>query len=264
MNESHVVIVTGASRGLGSAVARWLGKAGAAVTVAARSADDLEATAASVQQYGGRCEIVCADVSDPRACRRIVDRTLARFGRLDALVNNAGILAPLNPLADSEPGEWRHNLAVNLHGPVSLCMAALAPLRARRGRIVNISSGAAERVIQAASAYCTAKAALNHFTRVLAAEEPEITTVALRPGVVDTAMQAALRRQGAQTMPPEQARFYRDLKEHGRLEPPRIPARSVAWLALRAPHEMSGQFLSYDDPAILEPAREFLGESYQP
>lgn len=262
MNEIPVVIVTGASRGLGAAVARWIGKARAAVTVAARSAEALKATADSVEALGGHCEIVVADVSDPNACRKIVDRSVARFGRLDALVNNAGVVGPLEILARSDPADWRYNLEVNLLGPVYLCMAALPALRTRRGRIVNVSSGAADRVIQAAGAYCAAKAALNHFTRILAAEEPQIITLAVRPGVVDTTMQETLRRLGPEKMPPDQARYYQALKERGELEPPQVPARSIAWLALSAPHWMSGAFLSYDDEAIMRPAQEFFGETY--
>ena len=261
MQEPRSVIVTGASRGLGAAVARRLAGVGVDVTISARSAKGLEAVAETLAALGGRCETVPADVADPDAGSRILSRALERFGRLDAVINNAGALGPLETLAHCDAAAWRYNLEVNLMGPVYLCMVALGELRARRGRIVNVSSGAAERVIQAGGAYCSAKAGLNHFTRVLAAEEPELTVLAVRPGVIDTEMQKTLRNLGAKTMPSQQARYYRQLKEKGELEPPDVPARSIAWLALHAPQRMSGQFLSYDDPAIRNPAQGFFGES---
>jgi NAD(P)-dependent dehydrogenase (short-subunit alcohol dehydrogenase family) len=113
--------------------------------------------------------------------------------------------------------------------------------------------------IESASAYCTAKAGLTHFTRILAAEEPDIAVVALRPGVVDTAMQEALREAGPEAMSPEQTETYRRLRREGALVPPHVPARSAAWLVLHAPKALSGRFLSYEDPEVAGPAEEALG-----
>ena len=140
-----------------------------------------------------------------------------------------------------------------------MSMAAIPELRDQNGRIVNVSSGAAHHVIVAASAYCAAKAALNQFSRVLAAEELDLTVIAVRPGVVDTRMQELLRSEGPGKMPPEQAAYYTDLHTAGRLEPPHVPARAIAWLALHAPHEWSGAFMNYDDPQIVEPALAAFG-----
>ncbi len=260
-NTRPVIIITGASRGVGADTARWLAKRGAAVTLVARTASGLGRVAADVASLGGDALVISADVSSAEACRDIVAAAIERFGRLSALVNNAGILEPLEKIADSDPGAWRYNLEVNLMGPVFLSMAAVAELRHCKGRIVNVSSGAAEHVIAAAGAYCTAKAGLNHFTRVLAAEEPAVTAVAVRPGVVDTDMQATLRRQGPGKMPKEQAAYYLDLKSEGRLEPPAVPARAIAWLALHAPEKWSGAYMSYDDPQISVPALAVFGPS---
>jgi NAD(P)-dependent dehydrogenase (short-subunit alcohol dehydrogenase family) len=185
----------------------------------------------------------------------LVETTLHHFGRLDGLVNNAGILAPLAAIGQSDPDTWARNIAVNLLGPFYLIRAALPALRNAEGRVVNISSGAARKPIGAWSAYCAAKAALTHLTAVLAVEEPRITAVALRPGVIDTAMQALIRREGPEAMDPEKAAYFRQLKQDGRLEPSWMPARSAAWLALHAPKELSGRFVEYDDPRIADPAR---------
>jgi NAD(P)-dependent dehydrogenase (short-subunit alcohol dehydrogenase family) len=257
MEVQFVTIVTGASRGLGAAVARQLGSAGAAVAMVSRSHDDLHRVAAAVRDSGAAALVLPADISDPDACRRAVEEALRRFGRLDSLVNNAGIVTPLELVGSTDPTRWRRNVEVNLLGPVYMTMAALASLRSSRGRVVNVSSGAATNVIQAASAYCASKAGLNHFTRVLAAEEPEITAIAVRPGVVDTQMQAVLRREGPAKMPADQAAYYQNLKSGNRLEPPEVPARAIAWLALQAPHSWSGSFLSYDEPRVAEPSAHF-------
>jgi NAD(P)-dependent dehydrogenase (short-subunit alcohol dehydrogenase family) len=261
MKVDSVMIVTGASRGLGAAIAGQLGSAGAAVVLVARSANDLQRSAAAVKDGGGKALVLPADVSDPDACRRVVEETIRHFGRLDSVVNNAGIVAPLETVSQTAPGQWQRNVAVNLLGPVYMTMAALTALRSSHGRVVNVSSGAAVHVIEAASAYCASKAALNQFTSVLAAEEPQITAVAVRPGVVDTPMQALLRREGPAKMPAAQAAYYQNLKTSGRLEPPEVPARSIAWLALQAPHSLSGSFLSYDEQRIAGPAADFFSRA---
>jgi NAD(P)-dependent dehydrogenase (short-subunit alcohol dehydrogenase family) len=261
MKKSPVVIVTGASRGLGAAVAGWLAKAGAGLTLVARSEGDLRRVAAALESPGGAPLVCGADVSNYDACRRVVENTLARFGRIDSLVNNAGIVQPIAAIYDSDPADWRYNIEVNLIGPFNLISAAIFHLRMREGRVVNVSSGAANLALENLSAYCTAKAALNHFTRVLAAEEPALTAISVRPGVVDTAMQTYIRRQGSQAMPAEQVAYYQQLKDQGQLEPPETPARSIAWLALHAPRQFSGQFFDYEDPRIRSKALAVLGKN---
>jgi NAD(P)-dependent dehydrogenase (short-subunit alcohol dehydrogenase family) len=149
-------------------------------------------------------------------------------------------------------------------GPFHLARFAIEHLKATRGRIVNVSSGAANVALAAAGAYCAAKAALTHLTRVLALEEPRVTSVSVRPGVVDTRMQDILRNEGPRVMPAEQAGYYVDLKHQGELEPAEIPGRAIAWLALHAPPAWSGEFLNYDDPRIVTQAKTVLGDSYLP
>ncbi len=263
MPENPVVIISGASRGLGAATARWLAKAGAAVTLVARSVDALEAVAKDVHKLGAAALVCKGDVSDAGACQAAVDKTLEHFGRLDALVNNAGMVEPIAPVSGSEVDRWQYNIAVNLLGPFYLIRAAISALREQSGRIVNVSSGAATTSVENASAYCAAKAALNHFSRVLAAEEPRLTVVAVRPGVVDTQMQDIIRKKGAGVMSAEQLGYYQNLKAGGQLEKPEVPGRAIAWLALHGPRDFSGQFLDYDDPRISRPALAVLGEKLE-
>jgi NAD(P)-dependent dehydrogenase (short-subunit alcohol dehydrogenase family) len=263
MDQIPVVIVTGASRGIGAYVARWLGKAGAAVALVARSGDKLKQVALDVKRLGGAPLPMVADVADPGACSGVVEETVGEFGRIDALVNNAGMVDPLAFVAMADTESWRYAIEVNLLGPFYMARASILELRNNRGRVVNVSSGAATTPIQAASAYCAAKAGLNHFTRVLAAEEPSVVCVTMRPGVVDTDMQAVIRQVGPAAMPPDQFAYYQGLKDEGKLEPPWVPARSIAWLALHAPLEWSGHFLNYDDPNISRPALEVFGEGLE-
>jgi NAD(P)-dependent dehydrogenase (short-subunit alcohol dehydrogenase family) len=261
MSENPVVIISGASRGVGAATARWLASTGSAVTLISRSQEALDDIAEDVRRLGGTPLAFKADISDAGACQAAVSKTLDRFGRLDALVNNAGVVEPIAPVAGADPERWRYNIGVNLLGPFYLAREAIDALRRQRGRIVNVSSGAATVTVAHVSAYCAAKAALNHFTRVLSAEEPRLTVMAVRPGVVDSQMQATIRREGPDVMTGEQVKYYRNLKESGELEAPEVPGRAIAWLALHGSQEFSGQFLDYDDPRISRPALELFGES---
>ncbi|MCI0398529.1 MAG: SDR family NAD(P)-dependent oxidoreductase [Chloroflexi bacterium] len=244
------VLITGASRGLGAAVARLAAELGASVALNARSAGELAAVAEEIRAAGGRAIAIPGDVSDADNCRFLVKQTIGHFGRLDALVNNAGTVEPIAPLATADPAGWQRNLAVNVLGPMMLVQAALPHLRQSHGRVVNVSSGAAVSPVPGWAAYCAAKGALNQFNRVLAAEEETITAVAVRPGVVDTEMQAVIRHEGAEGMPASaHARFIR-YHEAGELLPPEKPGRALAVLALYAPHEWSGEFLSWDEERV--------------
>lgn len=257
MNDSNspVVIVTGASRGLGAAVARYLATQNARVTLTARTAESLREVASAVEEQGGTSLVIPADVSERKACDRLIADTLDRFGRLDALVNNAGVLQPVAPLAKADPAAWAYNISVNLVGPFYLMHVGLPALRESGGRIINVSTGAAVNPMQGWSAYCASKAGLLHLTRVAAAEEPAVTSISLRPGVVDTEMQAEIRRSEPGAMPEANQQRFRRLKQEGQLEPPKVPARVIAWLALHAPAEWSGEFIEYDEPRVAQPAK---------
>jgi len=258
MATNRVVIVTGASQGLGAATASCLASKNVAVSLVARSERPLLAVEADIRKKGGQAMAIQADVAELEACQLIVKKTLDRWGRLDALVNNAGVLGPLAYTADSDPLAWLNTLKVNVMGPYQVSRTALPWLRKMAGRIVNISSGAAATALPAAGAYCVSKSALNHFTRVLAVEEPNVTCVAVRPGVVDTPMQTTLRETAPSVMPKDVADYYKHLKNTGDLEPPEVPGRSIAWLALHAPSDWSGRFLNYDDPDIVTPANMWI------
>lgn len=241
------VIVTGASRGLGRSIATDLARRGADVVATARSAELLADLADDVDGV----EVLAGDITEPATRAGVVDLALARFGSIDGLVNNAGTLDPVARMHGADADDWATNLAVNVTAPVALTALALPALRAAGGRVVNLSSGVANRPVVGWGAYCTAKAALKMATEVLAAEEPDITAVSVRPGVVDTAMQAEIRRVGASVMTPEGHERFLDLYETGELLDPAVPGSAIAALALHAPASMSGAFVSWDDDEVL-------------
>jgi NAD(P)-dependent dehydrogenase (short-subunit alcohol dehydrogenase family) len=248
--DKPVVIVAGASRGLGAAIALQAAKFGANLVLAARNLDDLEQLAQRICETGAQVVVVRADVTRTEDCERIVNQAVHHYGRVDALVNNMGMIEPLAPLSGVSAEDWNANLAVNLVGPAILTQIALPHLRQVSGRVVNVSSGAAEKSFPGWGVYCAAKAGLNMLTRVLAEEEPAVTTIAIKPGVVDTGMQATVRAQGKKGMPEESHAFFVSLFEKGKLLPPGVPGRVIAYLALNAPHEWTGECLSWNDEKI--------------
>jgi NAD(P)-dependent dehydrogenase (short-subunit alcohol dehydrogenase family) len=251
------VLITGASRGLGAATAQMSAELGANVVLMARSGDDLQVVAQEIYSAGGQALVVTGDVGVAADCQRVVREAVDRYGRLDAVVNNAGVLEPIAPIAEAEMQAWEENLAVNLLGPVMITQAALPYLRQHSGHVITVSSGAAIHVFPGWAAYCAAKAAVNHFTRVMAVEEPAVTAIAFRPGVMDTAMQATIRAKGSQGMPAEEyARFVRYYQE-GDLLPPELPGCALAVVALYAPHEWSGEFIAWDEERVQSLVRRY-------
>lgn len=247
---STTLIVTGASRGIGAAIARDAASRGISLVLNARSQDALDDFADSLDLDPARLATVSGDVSEDDVCERIVGAAIEGFGRIDAVVNNAGILDPIGALDTVPAKDWVRNLIVNVAGPALLCRRSVPFLRESRGRIVNVSSGAAVKAVRGWSAYCTSKAALNQLTRMLAAEYPEITAIALSPGMTATEMQRKVRELGEEGMPPEEYQRFVDAYRQGELRAPEAVARAVVALAMSAPSKLSGEFLTVDDPRV--------------
>lgn len=251
MPTPKTIIVTGASRGLGAAAARIAARMGAQVALTARSESGLAAQVAQIEAAGGRALAIPGDIGEETTCTRIVEQTLAHFGQIDALINNAAILEPVKRLSQTTSAEWEHNLRINLLSVVMLTASALPALRERAGRVINVSSGAAVKTITGWSAYCVSKAALNHYTRMLAAEEPAITALAVRPGQIDTDMQTAVREKGGEgRMAPEQYAAFVESHATGQLLAPKQPGSALAALALHAPNDWSGDFVGWNDERV--------------
>jgi NAD(P)-dependent dehydrogenase (short-subunit alcohol dehydrogenase family) len=258
---NKTVIVTGASRGLGEETAKILAEHGASVVLTARSETDLRRVSQALESAGGTAHALPGDVSQSTDCERIVQETLSRFGRIDAIINNAGMLHPIASIAEGDPATWAQNIAVNLLGPYYLTHYALPQLRANNGRVITVSSGSALRPDVGWSAYCAAKAGVNLFMRSVAAEEPTITAIAYRPGKLDTPMQATIREDGLAGMPPEIHAQFISFYENGELLPPRESGLPLAALALYAPIDWSGEFVAMKDERLQAIVTEKFGAS---
>ena len=192
--DGKVVLVTGASRGIGLAIARRCAEAGAAVMLSSRKADALEAAARELGGLDGEVAWHVAHAGDPEQAAACVDATIERFGGLDVLVNNAATNPHFGPLLDIDRGQATKTLEVNLLGVLAWCQAASrAALRERGGTILNIASVGGLGPEPGIGWYNASKAAVIHLTRQLAYElAPGVRVNALAPGLVRTHFARAL------------------------------------------------------------------------
>lgn len=198
----RVAVITGASRGLGAGMAERLAEAGLGLGLCARHEPPVPATAGPA---GVDVVTAAVDVTDPDAVDRFAVEVVGRLGRIDLWINNAGMLGPIGPLRDLDPGEVAANVAINVVGVLHGSAAFARHVRSRPGGgvLVNITSGAATNPYEGWSAYCASKAAVDQATRVVAAEEAGagLRAHAVAPGVVDTEMQAQIRATPADRFP---------------------------------------------------------------
>jgi NAD(P)-dependent dehydrogenase (short-subunit alcohol dehydrogenase family) len=189
--DGKVAIVTGASSGLGVAFATGLAEAGADIAICARRVDRLEDTRAQVEALGRRCIAVPADVSDPEDCNRVVETTVGELGKVDVLINNAGVGTAV-PATREDPADFRRVIDINLNGSYFMAQACGRAMREGGGSIVNIGSvlGSTTAGLPQA-AYAASKAAIIGLTRDLAQQwtgRKGIRVNALAPGFFESEM----------------------------------------------------------------------------
>lgn len=187
------ILVTGAGRGLGRAMALALARAGAGLTLVSRRETDLQETAAQIENEGGRALVVACDVADPAAAETAVSRACEAFGKLDVLVNNAGI-GEGGPSLEYSLEQWERLMRVNLTAPFFFAQAAARRMVPQGGgKIINIASMFGLAGEPRLVAYCASKGGLIQMTRALAAEwaRYNIQVNAIAPGYFDTDMAAA-------------------------------------------------------------------------
>ena len=181
-----VILITGASSGIGAGLARDLAASGARVFLGARRTDRLEAVANEIRAAEGIAETAHLDVTDRSSVAAFVDRAAASLGRIDVLINNAGIM-PLSPLSALKLDEWEAMVDVNIKG-VLWGIGAVLPVMEKQGhgQIINIASIGALRVIPTAAVYCATKFAVRALAEGLRQESNHIRVTTVNPGVVES------------------------------------------------------------------------------
>ena len=185
--ESKVVIITGASSGVGEATARRLGASGAKLMLAARREDRLKDLVAAIQKTGGTVAYRVTDVADRAQVQALADATLETYGRIDVLVNNAALM-PVSPLDQIKVDEWDQIIDVNLKGVLYGIAAVLPTMRQQKsGHVINLSSIGGHKVFPGAAVYCATKYAVRAISEGLRLESNgEIRSTIISPGAVAT------------------------------------------------------------------------------
>ena len=240
----QVVLITGGGRGLGREMAQGLAAAGMAVGICARSADQIVETASLIEQAGGRALAFTVDVTDQYAVEQMVSRVQQAFGPIDLLINNAAIVNPIGPVWGVNPDEWWRLMEINLRGPFLGARSVLSGMiERRRGRIVNVSSGAGMEAVPNWTAYITSKAALIKLSEVMAAETKAlgISVLSIDPGPVLTAMTEHVMQseEGKRWMPD-----FRRIFDEGRDVPPDQVVELTLFIASGQADVLSGCYIS--------------------
>jgi NAD(P)-dependent dehydrogenase (short-subunit alcohol dehydrogenase family) len=237
----QVVLITGASRGIGAATAREFARHGAKVVLVARNGEAIAALAAEI---GDRALAIPCDVSDSSAVRGAVERAVKTFGRLDVLIGNAGAIDPIGQLSDTDPDAWGALIDTNLKGVFHGMHAAL-PVMVKQGggTIITVSSGAAHGPVEGWSAYCASKAGAFMLTRVADTEYRAhgVRVLGLSPGTVATQMQREIKASGINPV----SRL--DWSDH---IPPEWPAKALVWMCTPAADRYLGDDVSLRDPDV--------------
>ncbi|GGX40826.1 short-chain dehydrogenase [Tateyamaria omphalii] len=234
-------LITGASRGIGADTARVFAEAGANVVLVARSSD---AVAALATEIGPKAIALRCDVSDYSAVEGVVTETVRRFGGLDVLVGNAGVIEPISHLSQADPEAWGHVIDINLKGVFYGMRAALpVMLKAGGGTILTVSSGAAHGPVEAWSHYCASKAGAAMLTRCVDKENGHsgIRAMGLSPGTVATQMQREIKSSGINPV------SQLDWSDH---IPADWPAKALLWMCSPDADDWVGQEISLRDPDI--------------
>ncbi|MES1955962.1 SDR family oxidoreductase [Salinisphaera hydrothermalis] len=191
MNDSldnTIVVITGASSGLGEATARHLAANGATIVLGARRLDRLQSIAADIETDGGRALAVATDVTDAAQVQHLVDTAVAEFGRVDVMLNNAGLMQQ-SLLERRKIDEWDNMIDINIKGTLYGIAAVLPQMKQQRaGHIINVSSVAGHKITPAGSVYCATKYAVRAISEGLRQEVKDynLRTTVISPGAVDT------------------------------------------------------------------------------
>lgn len=192
-----VIVITGASSGIGEAAATLLAERGAKIVVGARRTERLEKLVAGIKAKGGDARFKAADVSKRDDMKALVDYAKAEYGRVDVIVNNAGVM-PLSLMSALKVDEWDRMIDVNIRGVLNGVAAVLPDMKARgSGQIINVASTAAHAVVPAGAVYCATKYAVWAISDGLRQENTDLRVTVISPGVVTTELGNDISDSGA-------------------------------------------------------------------
>lgn len=195
--EGKVVVITGASSGLGESAARHLSAQGAAVALGARRTDRINSLADEITGNGGKAVALTTDVTDSDQVKKLVDKAVDEFGRVDVMINNAGLM-PFSPLERGKVEEWDQLIDVNIKGVLYGIAAALPHMKEQKsGHIINVSSVAGHVVVPGGVVYCATKHAVRAISEGLRKEvKPyNLRTTIISPGIVDSELPDSIKEQ---------------------------------------------------------------------
>jgi len=253
---NKIALITGASRGIGSAIAKAFADEGASVALAARSAEDLDQVAAALRKSGARAEPFVCDVTQVEQVQQLPSLVEQKLGPIDILVNNAGV-AGSHKIVDHPDDLWHLMLEVNLTSVYRVTKAVIPGMIEReRGRIINIASVASKVGLRYMAAYAASKHGVLGFTRVLAAEMTRynITVNAICPGYVDTPMTdfaVAFMVSRTGITEAEARKMIEDTNPQQRMITPEEVASLAVLLASEAARGISGQAINIDGGAVM-------------
>ena len=237
------VVITGASRGIGAAAALEFAKSGANVVLLARSGAQITALA---NEIGEKALAIECDVSDFDQMQDAIDQAVEKFGQVNVLINNAGVIEPISHLLTSDPNAWGQAIDINLKG-VYNGVRAVAPGMVEQGggSILTVSSGAAHGPVEGWSHYCSSKAGAAMLNMCIDKElrESGIRAIGLSPGTVATEMQREIKASGVNPV------SKLEWTDH---IPPEWPAKALMWMCSDAANPFLGQEISLRNQAILQ------------
>ena len=194
-NMNKVILITGASSGIGEGIARELGGAGAKVLLGARRQARIDAVAKAISDSGGTAETMAVDVTDRSGMAAFAERAIELWGRIDVLINNAGVM-PLSPLSAGKHDEWERMVDVNIKGVLWGIAAVLPHMeRAGMGQIINIASIGGLYVVPTAAVYCATKFAVRAISDGLRQEHDRIRVTCVNPGVVESDLASTITHE---------------------------------------------------------------------
>ncbi|KAI0265914.1 NAD-P-binding protein [Gloeopeniophorella convolvens] len=229
---SKVVLITGASRGIGAEAALAYVRSGAAVVLVARSKGALEEVAAGIRSAAPHAKLLAlpADVRDTQAMGAAIQATLSHFGRIDIVIANAGTSTSISdPLDTKDPEGWWNTFEVNIRGTYNTFRPSAAPLRRSKGYFIAISSTGAQLRVPGASDYCISKHTVNRLVEFIALEYPQVKAFSLHPGEIYTQLQREVRGTGGPLV---------------KYDTPQLPAGTMLHLTSGRMDWLNGRYLS--------------------